>query len=387
MHKISFYLSVVFNSSMNVKKFAKKVISFQIINLCFCQIILCSVCTANKAIIAAKVGKEVITNVDIDSRCKMIALFAGKENDVQFMNNIRLQVIQKLIDESCYEQLAVQFKIDIGQDNVNDYLEDYAKSFGFERTVFIELTKKHGVYNSLVSMIRARLIMSYIVMSALQKELTRISEKQINKEIERIKTNEKKVQYSVLEIVFNSKGKVEAKEAAEKAYSELIRQSEREPAIRVFQTLAQQLSQSSTSQDGGYIGWVVDGQLDEVSSQTIKSLDVGTFSKPIRIRSGEYRIFFLNDIKQPGFAPYSETQIELLFVSIPFNESKTKDEQRIIQSQLDALRTSNSEKEFCGIAVDFGLEPKRVTRTLDNVPKIIASAEIGKCVHPFFSGN
>jgi hypothetical protein len=394
MHKAQFYLNVMFSYLMTKKKLTFTNGHSRLVSFCHVVFLLSvtyvtneAACVERNAIIVAKVGKDVVTNIDVDNRCKMIALFSGKENDTRFIQNIRLQVIQKLIDEAVLEQMAIQFKIDVNSDNVYSCLEDYAKTFGLKIADFVKLIEKYGIYNSLVATIRARLITSYIVMSASPKELTRVSEKQINKEIAKIKENDKKTQYSVLEIVFNSKDKVEAQNAAEKAHSELTRQSESEPAIRVFQTMAQQLSQSTTSQDSGYVGWVVDGQLDEVSNKTIKSLDVGTFSKPVKIRDGEYKIFFLNDIKQPGCAPYSETRIVLCVVSVPFDPSTKNAEQVQIQSKIDALTKSTSEKELREIAKDFGLTARSITTTLAAIPKELATAQVGKRAGAFFSGK
>ena len=62
-----------------------------------------------------------------------------------------------------------------------------------------------------------------------------------------------------------------------------------------FSAVAQQFSQSSTSGQGGYIGWVAEGQLDQEIINIVRNLDKDGISNPIN-STGGYYIIRLNDI-------------------------------------------------------------------------------------------
>lgn len=337
--------------------------------------------------IAIRVGKDVITNIDIQERCKMIAFFSHKENDARFVDNIRPQVKQKLVDEVIYEQIAAQSKMDVEKEVVQAYIRDYAERYGLSCVKFEELLKKTGIFNTFINLIRSRVIGSYIFMSAIQKDLLRISEKQIEDEIIKMKKDEKKIQYSLFEIVFYSKGNLSAQDTASKTYQELVKLKEKMPPIKAFQSLAQQLSQASTAQEGGYRGWVVEGSMDYASEAAIKKLSIGDFTKPIQIRPGEYRIFYLNDLKKPGYAPYSETQVDLCVVSIPFCNNLSQEEQLVIQRRIEALMECTSEKEFQGVAEDFEYSFKRITKKLEELPTNVLDIKLNVCLRPIFTGK
>jgi hypothetical protein len=113
-------------------------------------------------------------------------------------------------------------------------------------------------------------------------------------------------------------------------------------------------------------------------------MNVGAFTLPIKVRPGEYRIFFLSDVKQPGFQPYSETQIELRVVSIPCNPSMPEEEQLVIRRRVDTLMECKSLSELDGMAGDYGYSVETVVRSLDVLP---SDVDLNKCSRPIFTGQ
>lgn len=337
--------------------------------------------------IIVRVGKDVITNTDIIERCRMIALFSHRGDDPAFQKNIRPQVKEKLIEEALYEQLASQFKLDVEDETVKAYVEDYAARSGATRTAFEAELKRNGIYDSFIHLIRSQVIWSYVLMSAAQKDLLRISEKQIDEEIDKLKTNDRKRQYSVFEIVFYAKDKVHAKEAAQKTHQELVKMSQKMPSLKAFQALAQQLSQGATASEGGYRGWVVEDELDAASKDALCHLPSGQFSSPVQVRPGEYRIFYLNNLKEPGFAPQSQAKVELCVVSIPLTLKTPPEQQAVIQRRVEALVDCSSKEELQGVAKDFGYSSKIVTKALAELPMDPDSLKINACTRPIFTGE
>lgn len=339
---------------------------------------------SNGARIVAKVGTKIITNADVDTRCKMVALLSGKSGDEVFMKRIAQQVLEKLVDECVYELMAAQFKIDITENDVNEFFHNYVQAVGMTDAKFTEYLKRNGVHATFMQTERAQAIEYCIIMGAMSKKLLRVTEAQIQEKIDKIKEDEKKTQYSVLEIVFYPKDGVAPDSAARKTYDELRRMIEQMPPISAFQSLARQLSQANTAQNGGYRGWVTAEDLGLAATDVIRTMDVGAFSEPIKVRAGEYRIFFLNDVKQPGFQPYSETQVELRVVSIPYDPSMSDDKQLVIQRRIGTLMGCKSQSELDGMAADYGYQVQTIVRSRDVLP---SDVELNKCSKPVFTGK
>ncbi|MDR1907914.1 MAG: SurA N-terminal domain-containing protein, partial [Holosporales bacterium] len=309
---------------------------------------------AKGATIVAKVGKDVITNADVLARCMMIAVFSNQstEPNSNFIRNIRSQVIQKLIDEAVYGQIAARSKLDIDDSDINNYVKNYSQQCGMLQSQFEEILKKQGILATFKKLAKAKIIASVFNSSACQSDLARVTEQQITKRIDEITANDSKTQYSISEIVFYSKGNVAAEHSANKTFEEIQTQmnAKAAPNSKIFQDFAQQLSQAPTAQNNGHRGWVVEDELDGASKEEIKKLKLGTCSRPVKVRNGEYRIYFLNDIKQPGHLPYSDTTVDLCVVTVPYNPSIPQNEQESIQRRVNALMICTSEQELKGTA-------------------------------------
>lgn len=337
--------------------------------------------------IVLRVGKEVVTSTDIIERCRMMAILSHREDDAEFRRNVRQQVKKKLTEEAVYEQIAERFKLDVTEDMVKAYFEDYAMRMGTEPEALRKVLQQHDIYDTFIRLIRSQIIGSFITTSASQKDLVRISEKQIDEEVAKIKANERKRQYALSEIVFYSNEKVQAQENAIRTHRELVKMSKQMPPVKAFQSLAQQLSQAPTASDGGYRGWITEDELDPSSRKALKTLSIGDFSEAFLVRPGEYRILYLNNLKEPGYAPHSQARVELCVVSIPLTRATPPDQQAKIQRKVESLMGCTSKEEFEGVAKDFGYATKVVLFPLAQLPIDPDSLKINACAQPLFTGK
>jgi hypothetical protein len=334
------------------------------------------------------VGKEVITNVDIDERCRMIAFLSNRENDSEFAGNIRPQVEQKLSDEAVLEQLAVHSKMSIDDEAIESSIESFALRADTTAAKLKDALKKNGLFETLIRLLRSNVISYYIFSGAPNKNLLRVSEGQIDDEVKRIKESEERLQYNVYEIAFfpSEKSASQTEEIANRTHSELVNMSKSGPAFNAFYTLARQLSQAQNARDGGLRGWVTEANLDQESCRAIKSLSVGEFSAPVKMKSGEFKIFFLRDLKKPGYAPQSEATVSLALAIIPFGNSLSDAQRSTVERRIAALLECSSQKEFEGVANDFGYECKKATVPMNLLPVQISEVPLNKCSPPIFTG-
>ncbi|MDR3285418.1 MAG: peptidylprolyl isomerase [Holosporales bacterium] len=335
------------------------------------------------------VNKSIITNLDIDARCKMVAYLSRREQK-DFLQGIRPQVKQRLIDEAIYEQLAERFKMEISNEIIANYCKDYGKRFNITGEALAQKLKKEGLYETFIKMVRSRVIASYITMGALQKELIRINEKEIDFEIKQAQKSNEQKQYLLSEIVFCSGRGIQgtsAKSMAQKTYDELVKMKEKMSVLVAFQLIAQQLSQSASALNGGFLGWVSIDKIDEVTADTVKNMIIGSFSTPILMKNGNYRIICLNDVKEPGLVPYSESKIKLAVVSVPFNKSMSREEIAQIERRISAILDCKSEKELQGVAKDFGYKFEIQKANMQRIPEKIKETKIGTCAQPILLKN
>jgi parvulin-like peptidyl-prolyl isomerase len=352
-----------------------------------------------KAQIVAKVGKHVISNLDVLMRAIMVATFSGQpsEPDSPFVANVYEQVLQKLIDERIYELLAESSSWGMDKRNISSSIQNYAERCGLKEEQFVALLKQKNLYDTFVQMIRAQIFSSILNMSSCQKDLVRITEKQVEEQIKKMQKRDQTTQYLILEIVFYAKSgtssDAEVQRAAANTYAELERQAHGDSndvenpqslLSTKFQDLATQLSQSPTAKNAGVRGWVSEDDLDKASMSAIAALKVGQYTRPLKVRSGEYSIYFLADIKRPGLLPDSETRVELAAVIIPYNPSMSQQEQLHIQQCYDKLVECKSESEFKAVALTFGYKTLPIVNTLNQLPQDFA---LNKCMPLVFTGE
>lgn len=346
---------------------------------------------ANVAAPVVWVGADIISNKDVDDRCRLISLLSGREKDTEFQKKIRQQVIQQLVDERVYAKIAEQSKMGIGAKEDDAALADYSKNFGFEPKKFEDGLKKQGLLSTFRQMVRARVVHSYLLAGALHKDLARVSDEEIDAELARQKESVQKRQVFVGEIVLSSHPGVSASESAKNArntHAALQELAQKMPMGEAFRMLARQLSQGPTAADGGIIGWVREDQLNPSMKNGLNGLKVKEISDVVATeRAGEYRIFFLEDVREPGYEPVSQSILKMVHVKVPFSPDASQEEKAGVERRLGALMECTSGGMLEEMAKEFGYTSQRMERKLGTVLVSPEALVMNRCLEPFFSGS
>lgn len=334
------------------------------------------------------VDDKVITDRDIENRSRMIAYLSDKFNEEKFIKSLYAAVKQRLIDELIYHKMAEKFKMDIKDDMLVDYVKDYADKYNLTIKDFENKLKSLNLLDTFKDMLRTKVIMSYIVMSAFPKELNRISEKKIDSELKKHKNDEKKTHYHISEIVFNvgNKGKT-AKDLANETYENLLEIRKNMPILRAFRIIAQQVSQSYSSSQGGDLGWLSEDQMNDNTHNAVKNLRIGEFSRPFIDSSGNYKIVILNDQKKPGKEPFMKSEATVAVVSIPFSQSMNKEQMEQIERRIPMILESKNQKDFQSIANDFKYKFAIQEKNVSDLPEFVLNSKRGLPLQPVFSGK
>lgn len=245
--------------------------------------------------VVAKVNNVVITNSEINSRIRYVV----KTTKISFSNNfeqklLRLQVIDKMIEEELIRQDAKKLNITVLDEEINNALQIIASQSKKNIAQFKFFLKENNI--SLVDFLEY--LEAEVLWSKISDENFKSKIKVIDLEIEeffeqaKAKTDNRK--FLLAEIVINKSMNINNAENNDLEFASKISQDLNNGAN--FNELVRQFSVAVNSQNNGEIGWVSQGDIDAKIYQAISNLAKNSSSKPILFGDG-YHIFKVLDIK------------------------------------------------------------------------------------------
>jgi len=325
-----------------MNKFFKNLIIFKIImiNLLYLPSALFS---QDIQAISAIVNDEVISRYDVQQRVQLIVSTSGIKPTQENISRLEAQALRSLVNEKIQLQEAEKLDVPSSEQEVGLMLERIANGSQMSGEEILELINSQGVRpDTLLNQIRAELLWNKIVRGRYGSYVN-VNDDEVSIVYDRTIESIGRDQFEISEIFLGYEDSKEEEEANILA-NRLVEQL-REGAS--FSAVAQQFSQSSTSGQGGYIGWVAEGQLDNEVINAIKNLDKDGISNPINSTGGFY-IIRLNDITKAGGKNPLRNQYDL--VSIIFNKENIQDANNFAKEfisckRIDSLTEKYNEKE------------------------------------------
>jgi|TARA_B100001250_G_C19814384_1_gene797473 peptidyl-prolyl cis-trans isomerase SurA len=329
--------------------------------------------------ISAIVNDEVISRYDVQQRVQLIISTSGiqptKDNIVRLEN----QALRSLVNEKIQLQEASKLDVPSSDDEINLMLERIANGNQMSGEQILQLINSQGVKSdTLLNQIKAELLWNKIVRGRYGSYIN-VNEDEISIVYDRTIESIGKEQYEVSEIFIGYENEEEEKEANILA-KRLVEQLREGVA---FAPVAQQFSQTSTAGQGGYLGWVTDGQLDKSINSKLKQLGKNQISEPIKTLNGIY-IIKLNERTEAGGKNPLRNQFDLMTVTFEKNnrsdaENFSKD--FVSCKRIEQLVEKYDEKEINSLG----------KRTLSELPKELhqelLSKYAGETLNPRVSGD
>ena len=293
--------------------------------------------------ISAIVNDEVISRYDVQQRVQLIVSTSGIKPTQENISRLEAQALRSLVNEKIQLQEAEKLDVPSSEQEVGLMLERIANGSQMSGEEILELINSQGVRpDTLLNQIRAELLWNKIVRGRYGSYVN-VNDDEVSIVYDRTIESIGRDQFEISEIFLGYEDSKEEEEANILA-NRLVEQL-REGAS--FSPVAQQFSQSSTSGQGGYIGWVAEGQLDNEVINAIKNLDKDGISNPIN-STGGYYIIRLNDITKAGGKNPLRNQYDL--VSIIFNKENIQDANNFAKEfisckRIDSLTEKYNEKE------------------------------------------
>tara|TARA_A100001011_G_C14161137_1_gene778284 strand:+ start:47 stop:979 length:933 start_codon:yes stop_codon:yes gene_type:complete len=246
---------------------------------------------ANTIKIVTKVQNEIITNIDIENEIKYLLFLNPKLDELnkkQKYNIAKNSLITEIIKKKEIEKAYNLEKKDSFFDNIE---ERFLKSKNIKnKSEFIQiLNGKELSYDTIKRKLQIEALWNQLIFTKYSKNI-RINKKELKQSIlDQFENKSEKYDYNLSEIFF----------------TETIKESLRETLTKLnnsikeigFENTANIFSISSTSKNGGLIGWVNELQISDNIKKNIIILNEGQISSPIKIGGG-YLIIKINNKRQ-----------------------------------------------------------------------------------------
>ncbi len=310
------------------------------LNLSFCPAY--SSVKSDQVLIAAVVNQHAITERELELRLDFAIATLNMPKTKESRDSMRHQILQNLIIEKLQESSAKEADIKMPEADVNKSLENLAKENGMTIEQMQERFKAMGIkIETLKSRLYAQIIWSRFIRAMFGSQV-RVTDNDVEKELEKTKRTLETDQYELVEIVIpiDEKNRAKTKQDAERLYAQLSK------PMTNFRLVAQQFGAQS-----GYVGWKTTRQMDDGVVRVIQNLTVGDVTQPIETQN-TYKIIKLLDKKLAGQGSFRSRKISVAKVGIQLPEEMTEENVMILETIVTHLKNAKSCKEFQQVGND-----------------------------------
>ena len=255
--------------------------------------------------IIAKVQNDIITNIDIENEIKYLIFLNPKLKELKKIN------LESIAKNSLITEIIKKKEIDKAFDSEkkDNFFESVEKRFLKNKNInnkseFIKiLNSKNLSYNTLKEKLQIEALWNQLIYSKYSKNI-RFNKDELRQNILiQYKNENKKYDYNLSEIFFT--------ENISESFNDTLNKLTNSINDVGFENTANIFSISSTSKNGGLIGWVNELQISKTIKKEIIKLNKGEISLPIKIGGG-YLIIKINDKRETKKIIDIDNQLEEL---------------------------------------------------------------------------
>jgi peptidyl-prolyl cis-trans isomerase SurA len=266
----------------------KRIILITLLFIFFLNGSLLNASLQNKII--AKVGSQFISSFEIKNKIKLILFLTSQKMDQTNINSAKRDALEALISLKLKKEELLKFKSSIDMKSElgsNNYLINLATKYNTDLSGLKKIFKSNDIdYSFYLEEIKTELAWQKLIFN-IYKDRIIINEGEIEKELKlTMKKNIDRENYNLaeIEIMLNIETDNEKK----------IQEIKDQINNIGFENTAIKFSISSTSLDGGNIGWVDSGSLSKEILNVVNNLKIGQVSEPI-VQGNSFLIIKLKD--------------------------------------------------------------------------------------------
>ena len=335
----------------------------------------------------AKVNGAIVTETDVNQRVALVLASSERtELAPAEMQQLRMQVLRNLIDETLQIQAAAAQDMPVAQQEVDQrYLGLAQQNFPQDpKQMDRYLAQVGSSASALKRQIEGELAWSNLLRRNVVPFIN-VSADEVNETIERMKASRGQYEYRIAEIYLSA-----TPETAGAVQDNAARIMEQIQEGGSFQAYARQFSEASTAAVGGDLGWIRPAQLPSELAQAAAEMQVGQIAGPIETVGG-VSIIYVMDKRKVLTADPRDALLSLKQLSVLFPKGTTKE-----QAGAKAAEFAAAVKEIkgCGQANEIGARIGADVVDNDNVKvrdlppqlqEILLNLQVGETTPPFGS--
>jgi parvulin-like peptidyl-prolyl isomerase len=239
--------------------------------------------------IIAKVGSEIITNIDVENEVKILLILNNKKINQTNINNTKKVAVRSLVRTLIKKNEINKFKItQYSEQELSEYQIQIANKLNIKKSELIKIFNNNNIsYESFLENKKIDLIWNTLIFSIYQNQIA-INPLELENEISRRFKNESQIkQYKLSEIEILNK-EVSNQIILEDVYK-TVKSENFESAVKKF-------SISTSTINNGDIGWFNEDTLAPLLKDELSKLKKGQVSRPIKSIES-ITIFKITDIK------------------------------------------------------------------------------------------
>ena len=282
---------------------------------------------ATKIEILAKVNNQIITNMDLEYRLNLAIEISNIPNEIKFRKQIRQQILNLLIDENLKIQEAEKYGILVSSAEVYSEISKLEENLKLPKDSLIKNFRRKNIPEIVIyNQIRGQLLWNKIISYRFANNIS-IANQQTEEALQNFIKSSGEVEYNISEIFISAASNNLENSSEDKIYSIYNKINSTN-----FTILAQQFSDGALNINN----WYRESALNPEIIKTIRNLQIGDISEPIKTNSGLH-IYLLNDKRKTKKIIENETLYNLsqiFFKTTEANKNKIQD----IETKISNLR-------------------------------------------------
>ncbi len=223
--------------------------------------------------------------MDLEHRLNLAIEISNIPNEIKFRRQIRQQILNLLIDENLKIQEAEKYGILISSAEVYSEISRLEQRLKLPKDSLIENFRKKNIPEIVIyNQIRGQLLWNKIISYRIANNIS-ISNKQTEEALQNFIKSSGEVEYNISEIFISNTSNNLENSSEDKIYSIY---NKVDPSN--FTILAQQFSDGALNINN----WYRESALNPEIIKTIRNMQIGDISEPIKTNSGLH-IYLLND--------------------------------------------------------------------------------------------
>ncbi len=218
------------------------------------------------------VENKIISSYELKNKIKTVLFLNGQDLNQQNIDNTKTFAINSLINNKLKELELLKFKIEIDEINLENKLNQISSN---DIANFKKKFRENNLdYDLYLKDLRTELRWQKMIYLIYNKKVE-IDDKQITEELNQVLKKEQQVEeinLSEIEILIDNK--VSDREKISNLFQEIENIG--------FEKAATKYSISSSSSNGGNLGWINSRALSKKNFQILNNLEVGELSKPVK---------------------------------------------------------------------------------------------------------